>query len=141
MKNTIPAAPTHHIPSKVIRLPVAELREPINPQGAYRFSFYEAMIPKTEINTEPKRIVAWSIWDIRKAPYQQQQQPVKYGIGVPDHHEAQAALANCATATRYNKELIVFTDGSGKLVINAHVTLHWKPKTFLVSPSEYWRFQ
>ena len=130
----------HHIPPKVIRFPVAELREPIKPQKTYRFSFWEAMIPKTEINTEPKRIVAWSIWDMRTACHQQQH-PVKYGIGVPDHHEAQAALANCTPATRYNKELIVFTDGSGKLVINAHVTLYWKPKTFLVSPSEYWRFQ
>ena len=92
MKNTIPAAaPTHHIPPKVIRLPVAEMREPINPQGAYRFTFYEAIIPLTEINTEQKRIVAWSIWDMCTACHQHQQ-PAKYGIGVPDHHEAQAAV-------------------------------------------------
>ena len=45
----------HHIPPKVIRFPVAELREPIKPQKTYRFSFWEAMIPKTEINTEPKK--------------------------------------------------------------------------------------
>ena len=116
-----------------IRIPIGEYRI-----GSY--SFFEALLDITEINHTAKRLVAFAFWNMKK-PYPKHYQPLDYGILDAADTIAKIAMICAPPPTAHNQELIVYRDYSGKLVVNAHVTLEFNPNTFLISPNEHWRFQ
>lgn len=117
-----------------------QIRIPIGEYKAGSYSFFEACLDLTEINHHSKRLVAFAYWDMKK-PYPKHHQPLDFSVLDAADPIAKIAMICAPPPTEHNQELIVFTDYSAKLVVNAHVTLEFKTNTFLISPSEHWRFQ
>ena len=127
---------------KQIRFPVGEYVEPANPYQKIRYTFYEAKIPIAGTNRHPYRLVAFAKWDnMQICP--QHQQPLDYGLELPTSDAGLISWISCRKnlPKEHNKELVVYEDGSGELVINAYVTLSFEPNTFTISEGQRWRFQ
>ena len=128
---------------KQIRFPVGEYVEPANPYPKNRYTFYEAKILIADTNRHPYRLVAYAKWDTRKGLYWKHQQPVVFGLELPKDEIGLVAWLCCRDdrPQTHDKELVVYEDGSGELVINAHVRLEFPPNTFTISEGQRWRFQ
>ena len=128
---------------KQIRFPVGEYTETTNPYQRHKYTFYEAKIPVAGTNRHPYHLVAYAQWDTRKNVYWKHQQPVDFGLELPRDEIGLIAWLCCRGdhPQTHNKELVVYEDGSGELVINAPVTLSFKSNTFTISEGQRWRFQ
>ena len=124
------------------QIPVGESVEQANPYPKICYTFYEAKIPIAGTNRHPYRLVAYALWDTQRGIYYKHEQPVDFGLELPRDEIGLMAWLCCRGdhPQTHNKELVVYEDGSGELVINAHVRLEFPPNTFTISEGQRWRF-
>ena len=128
---------------KQIRFPVGESVEPAKLYPKSRYTFYEAKIPIAGTNRHPYRLVAFAEWNTQRGVYWKYEQPVDFGLELPRDEIGLMAWLCCRGdhPQTHNKDLVVYEDGSGELVINAHVRLEFPPNTFTISEGQRGRFQ
>ena len=125
---------------KEIRFSVGEYHEITTPHQSERYTFYEARIPIAGMNTEPYCVVAYAKWDTEEQ--EGKDSLITYGIGLPREEIGMVAWLCCRDEpTEYHKQLTVFEDGSGVLIISENNRLEFPPRTYTISKSQRYRFK
>ena len=126
---------------KQIRFPVGEIHEIATEHQKHRYVFYEGKIPIAGTNTQPLRIVAWATW--QTDPQHEGDPLMRYGIGLPKDPFSQVAWLCCRDEkpTEYDKQLIVYEDGSAALIIADDNILTFPKSSYTISKSQRYRFK
>ena len=126
---------------KEIRFPVAEYQEITTPNQQHRYTFYEAVIPLPGTNTEPFKVVSWAKWNTDEHP--DRDLLLRYGIGLPKDLFGQVAWLCCCDEkpTEYDKQRIVYEDGSAVLIIADDNILTFLKSSYTISKSQRYRFK
>ena len=126
---------------KEIRFSVGEYHEITTPKQRYCFSFYEAKLPIAGTNTEPLKRVAWAKW--QTDPQHEGEPLMRYGIGLPREELGQVAWLCCRDekTAEYDKELIVYENGSAELIIAEDNILAFPKSSYTISKSQRYRLK